>query len=415
MKSNYVNSILVAALGAVLVTGCQSGGATEAKNAPKAEMDHSAHGGAPTAEEQGEVKPVKVGKYQVELWPDEAGVYSGEEVDVEFGVFDTTKTDEKMGGMLGIDFEATASVTMPSMEGMPAQKPKIHKEGRPGVQGLELFFPHGGEYQIDLTITPKGHKPLQARFKLNVKDERPAKTTAAKAPYELRVVDWNEHTMPGTPADLKLRVIDTKSGKPLTKFDVAHEKEFHLLIASKNLKQFMHEHPTMAADGTWTYRVTFPAGGEWWVYGDVAPEAKGSRVLISKISVHGDEPTKAMYVDNLGPCTAGGLTGMLELPRPIEIGKMGDVVVRLTDAKTGKPAGDTDPYLGAAGHLMIIHEDGQTVVHSHPSHSPEAEANVKKGIVSFSARFPKAGRYITYAQFNRGGAIRTLGFTLEVK
>jgi hypothetical protein len=378
-------------------------------------IDHSAHGGAPSAEVPAEIKPVKVGKYQVELWPDEGGVYSGEETDIEFGVFDTTKTDEKIGGMLGVDFEATASVTMPAMEGMPAQKPKIHKEGRPGVQGLELFFPHGGEYQIDLTITPKGDKPIHATFKVPVKDERPAKTAAMKAPYELEVVDWNEHTMPGTPTDLKLRVIDTKSGKPVTKFDVAHEKDFHLIMASKNLKQFMHEHPTMAADGTWTYRATFPAGGQWWVYGDVAPEGKGGHVLVSEVNVHGEEPTEAMYVDNMGPSTRDGLTGRLELPQPIEIGKMSEVVVKLTDAKTGKPAGDTQPYLGAAGHLMIIHEDGQTMVHSHPAHGPEADAKVKQGEIKFNARFPKPGRYIAYSQVIRDGEVKTLGYTLEVR
>ncbi len=410
MKTNIWISAVAAALVTASVIGCQPDTPSDQKGV--ATIGATIPGGEPSLSE---IRPVKVGNYQIELWPDEEGIYSGEETDIEFGVFDTTKKDEKMGGMLGVEFDATANVTMPAMEGMPAQKPKIHKEGRAGVQGLELFFPHGGDYQIDLTITPKGAQPIKATFTIPVKDDRPEKTAAVKAPYELLIVDWNKHTVVGTPVDLKMRVIDTKTGKSATKFDIAHEKPFHLLIASKNLKQFMHEHPEMSPDGTWTYRATFPAGGEWWVYGDVAPEGKGSRVLVAKIAVHGDEPTQTMHVDNLGPSSQGGLTGRVEMPAPIEVGKMAEVIVKLTDQKSGQPASDIQPYLGAAGHLMIIHEDGQTMVHSHPAHGADADARVKEGEVRFNARFPKPGRYVAYSQFNRGGMIRTLGYTLEVK
>ncbi|HZH98656.1 MAG TPA: YHS domain-containing protein, partial [Fimbriimonadaceae bacterium] len=72
-----------------------------------------------------EIKPIKVGKYQIELWPPEDGVYAGEEIDIEFGVFDSTQEDKQLGGMKGVDFSAKGVVTMPSMPGMPDQKPHI--------------------------------------------------------------------------------------------------------------------------------------------------------------------------------------------------------------------------------------------------------------------------------------------------
>lgn len=359
---------------------------------------------------------VKIGKYVVEMWPPEDGVYAGEELDIEFGVFDSTMK-EADGGLMGVpDVSVSAVVTMPSMEGMPEQRPNVHKEGRAGVQGLELFFPHGGDYKIALTLTPKGGQPMKTSFKVDVKDERPANATK-KAPYELRVVDFPEHAMAGEPVDLKMRIVDTKTGETVRGFDEAHTKRFHLLLASKDLSRFLHEHPEMAEDGTWTYRATFPAGGDWWVYGDVAPEGKGSRILVQKIAVHGDAPSgKSMAASNMGPFTYEGLTGRIESVEPaIPIGKMTTLRVRLTDAATGKPVIDTEEYLGAAGHLMIIHEDGSTVVHSHPKDDEATRALVKKGEVLFTGRFPKPGRYIAYAQFQRAGQIKTLGFTLEVK
>ncbi|RYG32839.1 hypothetical protein EON81_19675 [bacterium] len=209
-------------------------------------------------------------------------------------------------------------------------------------------------------------------------------------------------------------MVDTQTGKPVTGFDEAHTQRFHLLLASRDLTRFLHEHPTMAKDGTWTYRATFPAGGDWWVYGDVAPTGKGSRILVAKISVHGSPPSgKSMAAPNRGPFTQSGLTGRIEGTVPV--GEMTTLRVRLTDAKTGKPAGNTQPYLGATGHLMIIHEDGSTVVHSHPKEDAAQRALVKKGEILFTARFPKPGRYTAYAQFKRAGAIKTLGFTLEAK
>jgi len=360
-------------------------------------------------------KTVQAGKYVIELWVPDEGVHAGEEIDIEFGVFDSTKK-ERDGGLAGVpDVTAKAVVTMPSMEGMPKQRPHIHREGRAGVQGLELFFPHGGEYKIALTLTPKGERPVQANFMVEVKDERPA-DAVRKAPYALQVVDFPAHAMPGKPVDLKLRVVDTKTGQVVRNFDVAHEQRFHLLLASRDLTHFRHEHPHMAADGTWTYRATFPTGGDWWVYGDVAPTGKGSRILVQKVSLHGPARPGRMAAKNAGPFTDRGLTGRIEpVGGKIPIGKMATVRVRLTDARTGKPAGDTQPWLGAAGHLMIIHEDGRTVVHSHPQDDPSTKALVKKGQVLFTGRFPKPGRYFAYAQFKRAGEVKTLGFTLPVK
>lgn len=363
-----------------------------------------------------EAPSVKIGKYVVELWPPEDGLFAGEEVDVEFGVFDSAKM-ESDGGLAGVDeVRATAVVTMPSMPGMPEQRPKIHSEGRAGVHGLELFFPHGGEYKISLTLTPKGAAPIRAAFTVDVKDERTAEAVPTKAPYELQVVDFPKHAVPGQPVDLKLRVVDTKSGKAVTNFDEAHTQRFHLLIASKDLTRFFHEHPTMSEDGTWTHRATFPAGGDWWIYGDVAPSGKGSRILMSKVSVQGNAPTgPSMAAPNAGPFTSEGLTGLIEsTTKTIPLGKSTTLRVRLTDAATGAQAGDTEPYLGAAGHLMIFHEDGRTVVHSHPQEDSETAALVKKGEILFSARFPKPGRYVAYVQVQRGGAVKTLGFTLRV-
>jgi hypothetical protein len=233
--------------------------------------------------------------------------------------------------------------------------------------------------------------------------------------FDCVVLDLGLPDMAGVPVALKLRVVDTKTGETQTSFDEAHTRFFHLMIASKDLNWFVHEHPEMSADGTWSIQQTFPAGGQYWVYGDVAPSGKGSRVLISKVTIAGSKPTWDTTLRLSRASTVGGLKGLLSSLEPIEIGRSATLQVKLFDAGTGQSAGDTEKWLGAAGHMMIFHQDGQTVVHSHPADDAANNALVQKGIVRFSGRFPKAGLYKVYSQFNWHGAVRTLGFAVEVK
>lgn len=368
-----------------------------------------------TQSEAASVTKVKFDKYEAELRLPEAGLFAGEEVDVEFRVVDTTQKDAIEQGFKGVGaIEATAVMTMPSMLGMPEAKPKVHREGVPGEYGIELYFPHGGDFKIDLALDIPGQGVKNISFKVDVKDERSSKVAKVQ-PYRLEVVDWPKMVMAGEPTELKMRVVDTKTGIAQTTFDEAHTKFFHLMIASKDLNWFVHEHPEMSADGTWSIKQTFPAGGQYWVYGDVAPSGKGSRVLISKVSVMGDKPTWDTTLRLSRTTIDGGLKGELSTLEPIQIGRRATIQVKLFDAGSGQPAGDTEKWLGAAGHMMIFHQDGQTVVHSHPAEDAENNALVKQGVVRFSGRFPKPGLYKVYVQFDWHGAVRTLGFAVEVK
>lgn len=372
-------------------------------------------GDSVTPEQAKSKSKVAFGKYEAELRLPEEGLFAGEEVDLEFRVVDTTQKDAVEAGFKGVGaIDATAVMTMPSMQGMPEARPKVHREGVPGDYGVELYFPHGGDYQIDLALNIPGEGLRKIAFVVEVKDERPA-TTQKTQPYQLKVIDWPKTAKAGVVTNLKLRVVDSKTGKVQTSFDEAHTKYFHLLIASKDLNWFIHEHPVMAKDGTWSVPITFPAGTNYWVYGDVAPTGKGSRVLISTVKVSGKRPFWNTSLKPTRQALDGGLKGVLSTLEPIEIGRKATIQVKLFNAKNGSPAGDTVKWLGAAGHMMIFHKDGKTVVHSHPAEDAENEALVKQGIVRFTGRFPKPGIYKIYAQFDWRDKVRTLPFAVEVK
>ena len=102
------------------------------------------------------------------------------------------------------------------------------------------------------------------------------------------------------------------------------------------------------------------------------------------------------------------------LDAQIPLGKNTVLEVQLRHSD-GKPVLDTMPWLGAPGHMMILHQDGKTVVHSHPKEDAETVSAQKGGNFRFTARFPKPGLYKAFAQFEHDNEIKTFSFILDVK
>ncbi|HLP00095.1 MAG TPA: FixH family protein [Fimbriimonas sp.] len=367
---------------------------------------------------QPEVKPdpssphiKRVGAYQIELRVPQGGIRAEEAMDIEFRLTDTRTKDAVEDGFKGVGgASATARVTMPSMPGMPAATPKVHREGVPGDYGVELHFPHAGAYDLDLSISIPGGEKVGVRFSLNVKD--PGPVVPAAKPFKLSFVSAPKQA--GKTANLKMKVVETATGKVQTAFDIAHEQRFHLLVVSKDLNWFLHEHPTMQKDGTWSIPLKLPAGTQYWVYGDVAPSGKGSQIISSQINVSGAKPKWSSKLAMSTTSNLPGVKGLLGSLQPLSVGESLTMQVKLFSTKKGKALPKITPWLGASGHMMIFHQDGQTVVHSHPVEGEEAADLLKRGIIRFSARFPRAGLYKVYAQCKIGGEIKTFGFGIKV-
>lgn len=360
----------------------------------------------------------KVGKYAVELRIPADGVYAGEALDIEFRLTNTADEDPVLGAAGVVRAKSAAKVTMPSMPGMPAQTPKIHTEGVPGDYGIECFFPHGGEYQIDLSITIPGEAKLVAvSFTVDVRDAENAKNRKPRPkPYFLEILD-SPQAKAGEPARLHFAIRDTKTKATVKDFDIAHEKIFHLIMVSKDLGWFAHEHPEQLPDGTFVIEQIFPAGTEYRIFADVAPKGAGSQVLPTSLKVGGAKPNWDMTLKPtpLSLESDGIKANLSAQEKLLPIGKSTPLTFTITEPASGKPMTDLEPYLGAFGHLILIHQDGQTFVHSHPMEDDAGIAASKAGRVTFNARFPKAGRYKAWGQFQRNGKVVTVPFVFDVK
>jgi hypothetical protein len=412
--------------GTAMIAGMQAGAGELAifpiPSEPNKDKDVAATAGsAPNTKQSG--------KYQVTLRLPEDGLVAGEEQQIEFRLVDTSRTDPVLGPAAVIRAAIQSTVAMPSMPSMPKVEEVAHPEGVPGDYGLHPTFAHGGEYLLSFKITPPAGAPFTMEFPLKVEDEsagrkprirpykielrtEPGKVKAGDTP-KLRFLVWaNRETR-----DAEGRPTGKRQTEQVKEFDVAHEKLLHLIIVSKDLSFFSHQHPAPQPDGSFLLGdFSFPFAGEYELFSDVAPKGAGGQVLITGLRVEGrSKPAEApQAAANAGAAqTVAGVRVTLKDAAALSPKKTMPFTVSLRKGDSGEPITDLEPYLGAMGHMIMIHEDAQTFVHAHPDERDPN--NGKQGDLTFLTRPSKPGRYRLWIEFQRGGKVNRAEFTVEVK
>lgn len=197
-------------------------------------------------------------------------------------------------------------------------------------------------------------------------------------------------------------------GKLVTQFAMMHEKLLHLIVVSKDLSYFNHIHPEYDGEGLFTIDTTFPFGGEYRLFAEFQPEGGGSVVSRQAIMLSGMAEPKPLLPDKT-------LTKSTEREQitltydQLAAGKETNLTFHIADAKTKKPANNLEPYLGAAGHVVIISGDSEQYIHVHPD-----DAKSQDAAPVFHAAFPSPGIYKVWGQFARDGRLITVSYTLQV-
>jgi hypothetical protein len=209
----------------------------------------------------------------------------------------------------------------------------------------------------------------------------------------------------GRELQLAFHVTDPKTGAPVTKFEVVHEKLFHLFIVGQDLEHFAHVHPDPRPDGTFLLRTTLPTPGTYRLLSDYYPAGGVPQLIPVTITTQGYiEPlVPAELKPDRTPQHGENLEAELttDPPQPIA-GQKTMLFFKL------KPAGGLQPYIGAWGHMLAVSNDLIDMIHSHPflaDGGPELQ---------FNLYFPREATYRIWVQFQRLGKVNTLVFTVPV-
>jgi hypothetical protein len=190
-----------------------------------------------------------------------------------------------------------------------------------------------------------------------------------------------------------------ETGMPVRDFEVEHEKRMHLIVVRRDGRGFQHLHPTLDRRGTWRVRLTLREAGAYRVFADFKHDGK-ARTLAADLAVDGS----ASYRPLPEPASAADAGDGYELrlnPGNVRAGREAQLDFSVT--RDGR-AVETEPYLGARGHLVALREGDLAFLHVHPDENE----------LAFMAEFPSAGRYRLYLQFKHEGRVHTAAFTQDV-
>jgi hypothetical protein len=242
------------------------------------------------------------------------------------------------------------------------------------------------------------------------------------ADYVLDVTTSPAAVASGMPFTMIFKVRHPGTGDAVKSYEVVHDKRYHLFVISQDLTVFQHLHPELQADGSWELGLTLPKPGYYRVLSDFLPSG-GSPQFLGRTLVTTDfEEDLESQAAHLEPDavltkTVESITASVELePSKLIAGQYGHLRFMLTDAATGEPITDLQPYLGAFGHTLILSEDMLDYVHSHPSAGPDND--ISKGFggprVTFEGYMPRPGLYRAWTQFLRKDHLTTVSFTFSV-
>jgi Cu+-exporting ATPase len=223
------------------------------------------------------------------------------------------------------------------------------------------------------------------------------------------------------PTRVTATVVDAESGEPVTNLTPSHEAWMHLIATREDLGTFTHVHPEPTGrPGELAVDVTFPTAGSYVVNTEFRQRGEMNDVHQRQlVAVTGTAPEPVEL--EAGPRTTVVDGVEIELGGEAVVGERSDLHFEFTDATTGKPVDDLQPFLAAAGHVVVMRADARTFAHEH------AEVEDARGRTVFAlpgetfgpeldvhAEFDTPGVYQLWGQFRLAdGDVLTVPFTVE--
>ncbi len=234
----------------------------------------------------------------------------------------------------------------------------------------------------------------------------------------------------GKPVTISFHIIQP-SGKPLTEFaegaQLGPHTGVHLILVREDLSKIIHRHPPIAADGTISETVVFPAPGPYRLLVDVYAKGGGGPVpfnnfqMYRTIDVSGPYHPQPIGAVRTTVSADGYRFAIRHLPK-LHVAQAAFLDVDVTDA-AGHPARFT-PWYGALAHAIFFHERDLSYFHTHVCAPNSAGctgvgaisgSSSKPGVLHVGVLLPEAGVWRLFLQCQIDGRVVSAPFTLKVQ
>jgi hypothetical protein len=219
--------------------------------------------------------------------------------------------------------------------------------------------------------------------------------------YPVRIETKPRAIKPASDVQMVFEVTDPKTKKRVNRFELMHEKLFHLFIVSQDLQYFAHEHPTLEPDSRFRFETRLPKPGMYRVLCDFYPVGATPQLVANTLFVSGKSEPVTPLKQDLKPQKAENLEVSLTTePRQPIAGFKTLLFFDLSNVD------GFEQYLGAWGHMMCASEDLIDMIHAHPFIATGGPR------VQFNIIFPRPGMHRVWVQFQRKGVVNTVAFNI---
>jgi hypothetical protein len=204
--------------------------------------------------------------------------------------------------------------------------------------------------------------------------------------------------------------------------DVQHEKKIHLIAVSNDLSYFEHIHPHFQADGSYKIDVLengksytngpgknetrFDNGGDYTLFADYLPSGGSHQVEKISVTVKGTPKPAVKYTTDKLTGKSDAFTVTLSGGNLMTGTQMHISGMLMKDGKE-VDVNTLENYLGAKAHMVVVSLNEKEYLHVHP--------DVSGGKFDLHTTFKKPGIYRGWIQFQSGGKVHTVDFTMNVK
>lgn len=249
------------------------------------------------------------------------------------------------------------------------------------------------------------------------------------------------------------------SARAVTPLIPDHGKLMHLFLMQEDAAGgFGHLHPVSLDSANFEAPLPPLPAGRYRIFADITHESGYARTLVAAAELPAPaaaggpfDPDDAWFTGppaNRVAALTGAATLSWEQP-PDTLVANEDAGLRFVVRESDGRVGEVEPYLGMAGHAVVMREDGKVYVHLHPSGTISQAAAVAlrerrptdtvwgtlgrrltasadlavhrehqprlEGRLSFPYAFPEPGTYRIWVQVRRGGRVETAAFRAVVR
>ena len=210
--------------------------------------------------------------------------------------------------------------------------------------------------------------------------------------------------VPNQPAVLQFLIRDPWKNRPVSSFNVVHERLFHSFVVSEDLEFFQHGHPRFVADGVFQHPITLPKAGMYRILGDYYPAGAMPQLTNDTIVVPGASTSAPVQLTRDYSTKRAENVTVSFATIPEQAVATARTQLRL---KIDAPYG-LEKYLGVWAHMLAASQDLIDMMHEHPllaDGGPQME---------FEIVFPREGAYRIWLQFQSDNVVNTVHFDVPV-